>query len=67
MESKQLINFWTAYNKHLLEVIKNIPKENLAKLCNSGGEKNVTLGWLIEDYVEHLEHHLRQIIDNSEL
>lgn len=50
------------YNRQLAELIKNIPEENLSKECKSGDDKNLTLDFLINDYVEHLEHHLRQVV-----
>ncbi len=61
--SKLLIYFWAMYNRHLAELIKLIPDEKLTRECNTGEEKNVTLLWLIEDYVRHLEHHLKQIVN----
>ncbi len=61
MESRHVINFWAQYNQHLIEVIKRIPENALLRECNNGGETNVTLAWLIEDYVAHMEHHLKQI------
>lgn len=64
-DSKQLILFWTVYNKHLVEVIKHIPKENLTRECIVHDNKKVTLQWIIEDYVRHLEHHLGQIFDKA--
>lgn len=63
MDSHHLIEFWTLYNNHLVELINRIPKENLARECNTGGSKPVTLLWLIDDYVRHLEHHLKQLVD----
>lgn len=33
----------------------------LADACDSGGRPR-TVAWLIEDYVAHLEHHLRQLL-----
>jgi hypothetical protein len=60
-ESAQVIHLWETYNRQLLEVISRIPEEKLANACISGDER-VTLGWLIADYVDHMEHHLRQII-----
>jgi hypothetical protein len=62
MDIQQLIFFWTIYNRQLAELIKNIPEENLSKECKSGDDKNLTLDFLINDYVEHLEHHLRQVV-----
>jgi len=66
INSKHLIDFWEIYNKHLLEIIKRIPNENLKKECNTGEDKNVTLQWLIEDYVVHLEYHLKQLVDYAD-
>lgn len=56
-----LITFWEVYNRHLLEVIKRIPEQKLLKTVNTAGKDN-TLQWLIEDYVTHIEHHLKQIV-----
>jgi hypothetical protein len=61
LQSKHIIHLWTIYNQHLLEVIKRIPENSLLKECNVGGKKNATLQFLIDDYVQHLEHHLTQI------
>lgn len=62
LESTRIIHFWVIYNQHLLEVIKRIPESNLLKACNVGSENAVTLQFLIDDYVLHLEHHLKQVI-----
>ncbi len=62
LENKHIIQLWTIYNQHLLEIIKRIPNENLAKECYVGNGNIVTLQFLIDDYLVHLEHHLRQII-----
>lgn len=61
MDKEHVISFWTNYNQHLIEVVKRIPEEDMLREYNNGGEKNVTLQWLIADYVSHMEHHLRQI------
>lgn len=57
-----LIAFWEAYNRHLLEVIKRIPEEKLLKVVNVAGEEH-TLEWIIQDYIDHMEHHLAQIVE----
>ncbi|MEY4893868.1 MAG: hypothetical protein RL751_678 [Bacteroidota bacterium] len=62
IDSKQIISFWTIYNKQIIEIIKRIPKENLEKQIKIGNNI-LTLEFLIIDYVEHLEHHLKQIIE----
>lgn len=62
IDSKQIILFWTIYNKQLIEIIERIPTENLKRKVNVDGAL-LTLEFLIFDYVEHLEHHLKQVID----
>jgi hypothetical protein len=63
LPAKQLIRFWTLYNKHLLEIIKRIPEENLLRECKMRDGKYVTLDFLINDYITHLEHHINQLFD----
>ena len=62
INSQQIIKFWTTYNEQLLEIIKRIPSNNLNNQVRIGVDL-FTLEFLIVDYVEHLEHHLKQIID----
>ena len=61
IDKQQIIDFWTIYNKQILELIKKIPNENLQRECLVR-EKKFTLEFLINDYVEHLEHHLKQVV-----
>ncbi|RDI13230.1 DinB family protein [Flavobacterium sp. AG291] len=60
MDKEHVISFWANYNQHLIEVVKRIPEADMLRECNNGGENNITLQWLIADYVVHMEHHLRQ-------
>ncbi len=62
IDCNQIISFWTIYNKQLLEIISRISSENLKKQVKVG-DKLLTIEFLIIDYVEHLEHHLKQIIN----
>jgi len=62
MSIKHSITFWTMYNQHLLFILKHITKENLQKKCRASDGKTYTIEFLINDYVVHLEHHLRQIV-----
>ena len=62
IDSKQIISFWTIYNSHIVEIIKRIPPENLKRQIKVG-ENLLNIEFLFNDYVEHLEHHLRQVTD----
>ncbi len=58
-----VIRFWEVYNRQLIELISIIPPENLIRTGITNEVQPVTLNWLIDDYVVHLEHHMRQIVD----
>ena len=57
----ELVDLWRLYNRHLAHVISMIPKERLAVMCVIGPDKPVSLGYLIEDYLVHLWHHLPEL------
>lgn len=65
VQAEDIINLWEAYNRQLLHLIKHIPAEKLDLLCKTGTDTTapVSLGFLINDYVVHLEHHLRQLLN----
>lgn len=57
-----LVDFWAAYNRFLAHVINSLPAEAAKVTCNIGDNKPATLGWIAQDYVEHLKHHLNQLL-----
>jgi DinB superfamily len=59
----ELLLLWKSYNLHLLHVASRIPAERLDTLCRFEDGESVTLGFLVTDYVSHLKHHLKQILD----
>lgn len=61
MDSGQIIQFWEAYNRHLIALLQLIPAENMLSKVDRCEEEPKTLEYILEDYVNHLEHHLRQI------
>lgn len=56
-----VMTLWAAYNRHLAHVIRQVAPASLATRCVIGPYEPVTLGYLIEDYVTHLRHHLQKI------
>jgi DinB superfamily len=57
----ELVDLWRLYNRHLAHVISLVPEEKLAVLCVIGTNEPVSLGYLIEDYVVHMRHHLQEL------
>ena len=57
----ELVDLWRLYNRHLAHIISRIPEERLAATCVIGTNEPVSLGYLVEDYLVHLKHHLQQL------
>jgi hypothetical protein len=57
-----LVDFWAAYNRFLAHVINCLPAKAAEISCNIGNNAPATLQWIAMDYVEHLKHHLNQIV-----
>lgn len=69
----RLVELWRLYNLHLLHVVSRIPTEVLERPRRPHSLDKIafrlvdeseaaTLEYLIRDYVEHLKHHLKQIL-----
>lgn len=56
-----LVKLWVAYNRHLLWIVLHIPQEKSATTCRIGDREPIKLEELISSYVDHMEHHLKQI------
>ncbi|MBP1682913.1 MAG: DinB superfamily protein [Ignavibacteriaceae bacterium] len=62
-ETKQLVELWKVYNEHIIFIMQNTPDQNLdIKLKPEDAFENAdTLFFLMKDYVDHMDHHLKQI------
>jgi hypothetical protein len=69
----ELLTLWAAFNRHLARVMEAVPervrtrehaRHNLDQVAFRPIAAGVpaTLDWFMEDYVLHLEHHLRQVL-----
>jgi len=65
MKWDSLIEFWVAYNRFLATVLRRLPAEAESVRCVIGKNPPATLGWIAQDYVEHLKHHLNQILGET--
>jgi len=60
---QHLLDLWQSLNRQIVFVVKTIPADKLNFLVDPHYENKEmkTLGWIICDYVAHMEHHFRQI------
>ena len=57
-----IVSLWAAYNRHLRHVIARTPAEHLLmSATDPDGSGPVTVGFLMQDYVGHIRHHLEQV------
>jgi hypothetical protein len=57
-----LLSLWSSYNRYLVHVIASLPADSASHLLRIGDGAPVELLWLASDYVEHLKHHVNQMI-----
>ncbi len=57
----ELVELWRLYNRHLAQIIENISEAKLDVICRIGENEPVSLGYLVKDYLRHLQHHLAQL------
>ena len=70
---RELVALWAGFNRLLAHVMASIPepartrpraRHNLDQVAfrTPPAPAEATLGWFMDDYVAHLEHHLRQVL-----
>ncbi|AZB24597.1 DinB family protein [Chryseobacterium bernardetii] len=59
----ELIDLWKALNYQIVHVVENIPDEALQRTCDTTKTElqRFTLEFVIKDYIDHLQHHLKAI------
>jgi hypothetical protein len=58
---KTLLNSWRDRNATLARIVARIDETCLQAPCKIGEQPAVTLQFVIEDYLRHLDHHVAQI------
>jgi hypothetical protein len=59
----ELVALWAGYNRHLAHVMARCKPDALDTPCIIEYDEPVTLEWLMNDYLDHLHHHLHQILE----
>lgn len=72
----ELVDIWRTYNAQIAAVMRATPSAERERpharhnLQDIGFQPlpdgvDATLGFLMRDYIEHLQHHVRQVLDNE--
>ena len=61
MSWQGLVELWYQYNCLLAHLIERIPGEHLDNRCVIGWDVS-TLGFIIEDYLLHMQHHIDHVL-----
>ncbi|UEG54613.1 DinB family protein [Mucilaginibacter daejeonensis] len=62
-DMQELVTLWHSLNKHLLHLALHADKDTWSKIYIGSHNEELTLEYLFTDYVDHLQHHVKQIID----
>lgn len=57
-----IVGLWSNYNRYLAHVLEFMPADGAAHTMRVGTNPETTLLFIASDYVEHLKHHVNQII-----
>ena len=60
-----LIGLWKALNQALAAMLDQIPADRLAAQCRIGDGPAVTLEFVIDDYILHMQRHLDHILSRE--
>lgn len=61
-EWSAIIALWQLFNEHIAYIFGHVDETKLAHTVTLG-ETSFTLQFLIDDYVDHMEHHLKQVFE----
>ena len=63
MDIKSVVELWYLMNQQFIRIVKNFPSEKLNLKIDTGKDEIElhSAEFLIDDYLAHMEHHLKQI------
>jgi hypothetical protein len=62
-----VVEFWRRYNLLLSRLVAGIPEARMSAECIVKDGAPVTLRWLIEDYIVHMQYHLDRILNREKI
>jgi len=67
MEWNQIIDLWHSYNTLLAHLVAHIPDSRSNARIVIGWDGAKPLGFIVEDYVIHMQHHLDHLLGREEI
>jgi hypothetical protein len=65
MSWSAIVRFWYEYNYFLSALIHNIAVDKLSAKCHVGNGAPVSLGFLVADYILHMQHHIDHLLSRE--
>ncbi len=62
-EPKDLIMLWVGLNRQIIHIIRELNEKTVQVQAKLPNQKTTSLLFLINDYLDHLEHHVKQIVE----
>jgi hypothetical protein len=56
----ELLSLWQMLNLHFAHTVERVNKAHLSRIWFLG-EDRITLGFMLEDYIAHMKHHLKRM------
>jgi hypothetical protein len=63
----ELVDLWERMNQALAALIERISVDRLGSLCTIGANAEVSLRFLIDDYILHMQHHLDHVVGREKM
>jgi hypothetical protein len=60
-----IVELWSLYNIHLAHLIEHVDPGTLENTCDIDYPNPANLRFVMENYVQHVEHHLEQILSGT--
>lgn len=58
---QEMIELWRALNQQLLTAAEAVPENAWSRTCTIADSVPLTLKFVVEDYIDHMVHHLKHI------
>jgi hypothetical protein len=64
---EEIVDLWYRYNSLITTLVERIPPERLESRCVIGDADAVTLAFLIDDYILHMQHHIDHLLKRKQI